>query len=178
MTQTNAILRCALAGSWQLADCLELQWSEGDQWTAVADLPAGRIVEYKYVLVDSASSQGLSWQQGNNSVLALRLDDREVQPAIHSLPACRQVLACHQKAPQGVVDADEMCLSLHHHSACATFQSCCCGTAAAAVFSARAWHGMLCTGVRILRQRRPVIQCKFAGPGCTCPFSRRWRGRV
>lgn len=68
----------ASAGAWQLSEALQLQWSEGDQWTAVAELPAGRILEYKYVLVDSSNSQGLSWQQGNNSVLALRQDDREV----------------------------------------------------------------------------------------------------
>ncbi|KAK9804633.1 hypothetical protein WJX73_001406 [Symbiochloris irregularis] len=66
-------------GAWQLSEALQLHWSEGDQWTAVAELPAGRIAEYKYVLVDSNNSQGLSWQQGNNSVLALRQDDREVE---------------------------------------------------------------------------------------------------
>ena len=66
------------AGSWQLAESLELHWSEGDQWTAAIELPAGRIIEYKYVLVDSSTCQSLQWQQGNNSVLALRLDDREV----------------------------------------------------------------------------------------------------
>ena len=67
------------AGAWQLGNSLQLQWSEGDQWTAAADLPAGRIMEYKYVLVENNTNQAVSWQQGNNSVLALRQDDREVK---------------------------------------------------------------------------------------------------
>ena len=71
-----------LAGSWQLSQSLELKWSEGDQWTASIELPAGRIAEYKYVLVDSSGSIALAWQQGNNSVLALRQDDREVSQSI------------------------------------------------------------------------------------------------
>ena len=44
------------------------------------ELPAGQIVEYKYALLDSSGTISLAWQQGNNSVLALRRDDREVCP--------------------------------------------------------------------------------------------------
>ena len=44
------------------------------------ELPAGQIVEYKYALLDSSGTISLAWQQGNNSVLALRRDDREVGP--------------------------------------------------------------------------------------------------
>ena len=41
-------------------------------------MPAGSLTEYKYVLVDSAGSP-LAWQDGNNSVLALRAGDTRVE---------------------------------------------------------------------------------------------------
>ena len=43
-----------------------------------AVVPAGSLTEYKYVLVDSAGSP-LAWQDGNNSVLALRAGDTRVE---------------------------------------------------------------------------------------------------
>ena len=52
------------------------------------ELPAGQIVEYKYALLDSSGTISLAWQQGNNSVLALRRDDREVCP-------CEYLRAAH-----------------------------------------------------------------------------------
>lgn len=74
------------------------------------DLPAGRILEYKYVLVDSSTRQALSWQQGNNSVLALRQDDREVCACLPRdmvpevfpillLDLCMQPLSCQLAFP-------------------------------------------------------------------------------
>ena len=57
-------------GAWSLAGGLDLAWSEGDEWTGSVPLPAGALVEYKYVLV-GADGRALAWQRGNNAVLAV-----------------------------------------------------------------------------------------------------------
>lgn len=46
------------------------------------ELPPSTVHEYKYVLLDSHSGQALTWQRGNNSVLAIKAgEDRiEVRP--------------------------------------------------------------------------------------------------
>lgn len=58
-------------GSWILSDGVPLAWSEGDMWNATVELPAGGVTEYKFVVV-GGSGHAVAWQQGNNSVLALR----------------------------------------------------------------------------------------------------------
>ena len=86
------------AGDWQLKGGLDLQWSDGDQWTAEIELPAGQIIEYKYALLDGSGTISLDWQQGNNSVLALRRDDREVGNVHHHHAVCISaaiLLSCH-----------------------------------------------------------------------------------
>ena len=40
--------------------------------------------EYKYVLLDAHSGQALSWQRGNNSVLALRAGEDRVEVGLLS----------------------------------------------------------------------------------------------
>ncbi len=40
---------------------------------------AGGVVEYKYVLLDHSGNHAVAWQQGNNSVLALRSSDDVVE---------------------------------------------------------------------------------------------------
>ena len=40
---------------------------------------AGSVVEYKYVLLDHSGHHPVAWQQGNNSVLALRSQDDVVE---------------------------------------------------------------------------------------------------
>ncbi|MEW5305813.1 MAG: hypothetical protein WDW36_008330 [Sanguina aurantia] len=68
-----------LSSSWKLSDALDLKWTDGDKWTATIDLPAGSVYEYKYVLIDYHSKTALSWQGGNNSVLALGGADGAVE---------------------------------------------------------------------------------------------------
>ncbi len=34
---------------------------------------AGSVTEYKYVLLDASATQVMAWQDGNNSLLAVRL---------------------------------------------------------------------------------------------------------
>jgi hypothetical protein len=65
-------------GNWVLADGVPLTWSEGDMWNASVDLPAGTVTEYKYVVVGQGG-HAAAWQQGNNSVLALRQSDDVVE---------------------------------------------------------------------------------------------------
>jgi hypothetical protein len=69
----------ARAGAWQLRDGVDMRWSEGDNWVADVQLPGSCVYEYKYVLLDGASGQALSWQRGNNSVLALRAGEDRVE---------------------------------------------------------------------------------------------------
>ena len=74
-------------GSWQLRDGPDLRWTEGDNWRATVELPAGTVYEYKYVLLDAYSGHALSWQRGNNSVLAIKAGEESVEvssPCMHA----------------------------------------------------------------------------------------------
>ena len=55
-----------------MVDGPELKWTEGDRWHAAISLPAGGVYEYKYVVLDSTGMHALTWQRGNNSVLAVK----------------------------------------------------------------------------------------------------------
>lgn len=66
-------------GKWQLDDAPEMKWSEGDKWHVTVDLPAGSVVEYKYVIMASDGKHAVDWQWGNNNVLALKTDDDKVE---------------------------------------------------------------------------------------------------
>ncbi|KAL0032750.1 hypothetical protein WJX79_007652 [Trebouxia sp. C0005] len=66
-------------GSWIMVDGPELRWTEGDRWHAKITLPSGSVYEYKYVLLDSSGTHALTWQRGNNSVLAIQKDEPELE---------------------------------------------------------------------------------------------------
>ena len=68
-----------IAGAWQLRDGPDLSWTEGNNWRAVIELPAGTVHEYKYVLLNSHSGQALNWQRGNNSVLAIKAGEDRIE---------------------------------------------------------------------------------------------------
>lgn len=55
-----------------------MDWTTGDNWVAEVNLPAGTVYEYKFAVIDYASGNPMMWQSGNNSVLALRPADRDV----------------------------------------------------------------------------------------------------
>lgn len=61
-------------GSWILSSGIPLRWSDGDMWNGSVDIPAGSVVEYKYVVVGHGG-HAVMWQNGNNSVLALQHSD-------------------------------------------------------------------------------------------------------
>ena len=56
-----------------------MSWTQGNNWRAVIELPSGTVYEYKYVLLDSQSGQALSWQRGNNSVLAIKAGEESIE---------------------------------------------------------------------------------------------------
>lgn len=66
-------------GSWIMVDGPELRWTEGDRWHANITLPSGSVYEYKYVVLDSSGTHALTWQRGNNSVLAIQQDEPELE---------------------------------------------------------------------------------------------------
>jgi hypothetical protein len=58
-------------GTWKLRDGPELKWGEGHKWSVTVEVPAGLLVEYKYVVLQPDGVTALHWQQGNNAVLAV-----------------------------------------------------------------------------------------------------------
>eukprot|EP00884_Botryococcus_braunii_P010877 jgi/Botrbrau1/19791/Bobra.0124s0039.1 len=64
-------------GEWRLEKAAQMSWSEGDMWKASVKLQGGQVYEYKYALVNS-QGQPVNWQKGNNSVLALKVDDSDI----------------------------------------------------------------------------------------------------
>ncbi|CAG9461230.1 unnamed protein product [Pedinophyceae sp. YPF-701] len=68
----------ASLGSWELSKAATMTWTEGHVWKAAIKMPVGSVAEYKYVVTDPSGKQPFYWQQGNNSVLALNFNDKEV----------------------------------------------------------------------------------------------------
>lgn len=95
-------MQCGHAGAWQLRDGMDLRWSEGDNWVGDVELPGGAVYEYKYVLLDAASGHALSWQRGNNSVLALKAGEDHVEARTVAPAACLgcSLAACLSPASQ------------------------------------------------------------------------------
>lgn len=51
-------------GLWEPANAVALDWSEGHDWTVEKDLPANRLIEFKFLLKDSLGE--FQWQNGPN----------------------------------------------------------------------------------------------------------------
>ncbi|KAF6262356.1 hypothetical protein COO60DRAFT_649901 [Scenedesmus sp. NREL 46B-D3] len=66
-------------GAWNLTKAPFLRWSEGDLWNVTLEVQAGGVYEYKYVVVEGDGTVAASWQRGANNVLALQLNDEEVE---------------------------------------------------------------------------------------------------
>lgn len=60
-------------GSWQLEDSYPLEWTQGDVWTGVVELPS-KLVEYKYVTVNGDGSPA-EWQSCENFVADIKNGD-------------------------------------------------------------------------------------------------------
>ncbi|VAH07932.1 unnamed protein product [Triticum turgidum subsp. durum] len=54
-------------GLWEPARAVALDWSEGHNWTVEKDLPANRLIEFKFLLQDSLGK--FHWQNGPNRTL-------------------------------------------------------------------------------------------------------------
>ena len=90
-------------GGWVLRNGAELEWGEGHRWSVTVEVPAGGIVEYKYVVLQPDGIQALQWQEGNNAVLAIMVRHhlpRLARPGCHHVAAtgCPQLPSC---APRG-----------------------------------------------------------------------------
>lgn len=51
-------------GLWEPTNAIALDWSEGHDWAVEKDLPANRLVEFKFLLLDSLGK--FHWQNGAN----------------------------------------------------------------------------------------------------------------
>lgn len=49
---------CEELGSWKVGSGVQMTWSEGDHWVALADLPVGQ-VEYKYVKMEASTGSAV-----------------------------------------------------------------------------------------------------------------------
>ncbi|XP_047044291.1 uncharacterized protein LOC124648606 [Lolium rigidum] len=54
-------------GLWHPASAVALEWSEGHDWTVQKDLPANRLIQFKFLLRDSSGE--FQWQNGPNRSL-------------------------------------------------------------------------------------------------------------
>ncbi|CAM0955286.1 unnamed protein product [Alopecurus aequalis] len=54
-------------GLWEPANTVALDWSEGHDWTVEKDLPANRLIKFKFLLQDSLGK--FHWQTGPNRSL-------------------------------------------------------------------------------------------------------------
>lgn len=54
-------------GHWDPTKAIALEWSEDHVWTAKMDLPANKLVEFKFLLQDPSGQ--VSWQHGHNRTL-------------------------------------------------------------------------------------------------------------
>lgn len=52
---------CEALGEWDPSRALKLEWRDGDVWTAVVPLPAGRPVSFKPVLLSDSDGSCVGW---------------------------------------------------------------------------------------------------------------------
>ncbi|WVZ68113.1 hypothetical protein U9M48_017094 [Paspalum notatum var. saurae] len=57
----------AALGLWDPAKAIPLNWSEEHVWTAKTDLPANKLIEFKFLLRDASGN--VRWQHGDNRTL-------------------------------------------------------------------------------------------------------------
>ncbi|KAJ1286288.1 hypothetical protein BS78_03G342000 [Paspalum vaginatum] len=57
----------AALGLWDPAQATPLNWSEEHVWTAKTDLPANKLIEFKFLLRDASGN--VRWQHGDNRTL-------------------------------------------------------------------------------------------------------------
>lgn len=74
---------CVGLGMWQHKAAPELQWNDGHMWSVAVEVPAGQVLEYKYVVMQPDGLTALHWQSGNNAVLALMV--RPTPPWQHAI---------------------------------------------------------------------------------------------
>eukprot|EP00252_Welwitschia_mirabilis_P016935 TRINITY_DN37692_c0_g1_i1.p1 TRINITY_DN37692_c0_g1~~TRINITY_DN37692_c0_g1_i1.p1 ORF type:complete len:222 (-),score=66.62 TRINITY_DN37692_c0_g1_i1:38-673(-) len=53
-------------GSWDPKAAIPLEWSEGDIWSVEMNIPAGKKIEYKFIL--KGKNGEITWQPGSNRI--------------------------------------------------------------------------------------------------------------
>ncbi len=71
MQMCHALLRCQTA-------CGQLPGFTACSAAVLPNCTAGSVSEYKYVLLDASGTRVMAWQDGNNSLLAVRLAEGAV----------------------------------------------------------------------------------------------------
>jgi len=66
-------------GKWEVEQCIPMAWTDGDVWTAKADVPAGSHIQYKYIVRSSESGEVVEWQPCDN--LELDVPETEIPSA-------------------------------------------------------------------------------------------------
>ncbi|KAJ1411321.1 Immunoglobulin-like fold [Sesbania bispinosa] len=54
-------------GSWDPSDALPMTWSDGHIWTAELDMPAGKSIQFKFILKGKEGS--IIWQPGSDRIM-------------------------------------------------------------------------------------------------------------
>ncbi|XP_027908312.1 uncharacterized protein LOC114167424 isoform X1 [Vigna unguiculata] len=54
-------------GSWDPLEALPMTWSEGHIWTAEVDMPAGKLIQFKFIL--KGKEGDIIWQPGSDRVI-------------------------------------------------------------------------------------------------------------
>ncbi|XP_027335139.1 phosphoglucan, water dikinase, chloroplastic isoform X2 [Abrus precatorius] len=54
-------------GSWDPSDALPMTWSDGHVWTVELDVPAGKLIQYKFILKGKGGN--IIWQPGTDRII-------------------------------------------------------------------------------------------------------------
>jgi len=75
------------------------------------EIPAGAILEYKYVLLEGDGLRSIAWQSGNNSVLAVGHSDGNVEVRFSTLglnfPTLNTFFLWQLKQPLSITESTE-----------------------------------------------------------------------
>ncbi|RDX62155.1 Alpha-amylase, partial [Mucuna pruriens] len=56
-----------MLGSWDPLDALPMTWSEGHVWTVEQDMPAGKSIQFKFILKEKGGN--IIWQPGSDRII-------------------------------------------------------------------------------------------------------------
>lgn len=60
-----------ILGKWDATAAVSMNWTDGDVWTATAEVPLGSSLQYKYIIRAPDSGEVIEWQAGDNLTIEL-----------------------------------------------------------------------------------------------------------